>query len=210
VDRHAYYRYQILDHVEQTPRLTNRMMARKLGVSVNLAHELLTGLAKRGLFHIRKRHARRWDYYLTPKGITEKMRLAYEFLGFSMQFYREARRRSAAVLRKAHEEGVKRVALLGATELAEIASLGMREWQLELVDIFDEARAGERLLGMRVRPLDEVAASNAERILVTAFDPEEPMGRRYVPRGVRDDGRLMWIFDVPEGAADAPVQGEAP
>ena len=120
-DRHAYHRYCILDHVERSPRVTNRMMAQKLGVSVKLAHELLSGLAKRGLLHIRKRHARRWDYFLTPQGLSEKARLTRQFVEFSMQFYREARTRSSEVLADAARRGARRVAFLGATELAEIA-----------------------------------------------------------------------------------------
>jgi len=207
-ERHAYHHYRILEHVEQTPRLTNRKLATKLGVSVKLAHELLTGLVKRGLLHVRKRHARRWDYFLTPKGITEKGRLTLQFVEFSMQFYREARRRSSAVLAAAARSGVKRVAFLGATELAEIALLGVQESKVELVDIFDPDRAGEDFLGYEVRPLSEMAATRAQKILITAFDPTEPMSRRYLPQGADDDNRFLWIFDVPKTEADVTSEDQ--
>ena len=176
----------------------------ELGVSVKLAHELLTGLAQRGLLHVRKLHSRRWDYFLTPTGVAEKARLTFEFLDFTMQFYRSARRQSAEVLSKAAKGGVKRIAFLGANELAEIASLGAQEWHLQVVDIFDDTHAGEESLGVKVRPISELDQSDAERILVTAFDPREPMARRYLPKGIDDDERFLWIFDVPDDVSQVP------
>ena len=207
LDRHAYHQLKILQQVENSPKLTNRVAAQKLGVSVKLAHELLTGLVTRGLLHIRKHHARRWDYFLTPKGIAEKARLTYQFVEFSMQFYREARRRSADVLRGLSESGVRRIAMLGATELAEIATLGAREWGIEVEDIFDDDRAGEQFLGHTVRPVSELESSDADAILITAFDPHEPMARGYLPRGVLKSNRHVWIFE--NGEATSQPESEA-
>ena len=161
------------------------------------------------MLHIRKLNSRRWDYFLTPRGVTEKARLTYEFLGFTMQFYREARRRSAEVLAQASKAGVKRIALLGANELAEIASLGAQEWGLEIVDVFDPSPAGKAFLGRPVRPTSEVEHTSAQQILVTAFDPAEPMARHYMPAGVEADPRLVWIFDLPDQEPTPPANHEA-
>lgn len=216
VDRHAYHTFQILDHIEQTPLLTNRKVATKLGVSVKLTHELLAQLVRKGWVHIHKHHSRRWDYFLTPSGIAEKARLAYEFMGFTMQFYREARRRSSEVLLQARKTGVTRVAFLGAGELAEIAYLGVQEHKLLLTDVFDDAKSGQEFLGLRVRPFAELTGCPAQRILVTAFDRSLPMSRNYLPDGVppipdaagspQPDPRFFWIFSAPAPAA-APATG---
>jgi DNA-binding MarR family transcriptional regulator len=203
LDRHAYHNFKIMGEIEQSPRMTNRSAARKLGVSVKLAHEILAKLAKKGLLHIRKHNSRRWDYFLTPHGIAEKARLTVQFLDFSMEFYREARRHSAEALKKMHDAGGHSVAFLGATELAEIASLGAREWGQTIVDIFDDRRKGDQLLGLVVRPLMELENTRADHILVTAFDPAEPMARGYVPRGVAEDSRLVWVFSDGSAALEA-------
>ena len=209
MDRHAYHTLQILDHVEKTPLLTNRRVASKLDVSVKLAHALVKQLVQKGMLDIRKHHSRRWDYFLTPKGIAEKARLTYEFIDFTMQFYREARRRSSEVLAQARKSGVTRVAFLGASELAEIAFLGIQEQRLQLVDVFDDALAGQKFLGLPVRPVSELPLSAAEKVLVTAFDRTLPMDRHYLPPGVgpaagngedhsHADPRLMWVFGAPQ------------
>jgi predicted transcriptional regulator len=217
MDRHAYHTLQILDHVEKTPLLTNRRVATKLDVSVKLAHALVKQLVQKGMLDIRKHHSRRWDYFLTPKGIAEKARLTYEFIDFTMQFYREARRRSSEVLAQARKAGVTRVAFLGASELAEIAYLGIQEQKLELVDVFDDALAGQKFLGLTVRPVSELPLSAAEKVLVTAFDRTLPMDRHYLPPGVvpasgndedrpHADPRLIWVFGAPQ---EASVQAPA-
>ena len=184
MDRHDYHTLQILDHIENTPLVTNRKVASKLDVSVKLAHALLRQLVQKGMLSIQKRHSRRWDYFLTPKGIAEKARLTYEFMDFTMQFYRAARRRSSEVLAQVRKSGVTRVAFLGVSELAEIAYLGVQEQKLQLVDVFDEAGAGQEFMGVRTRPLAEMSGSAAEKILVTAFDRTMPMGERYLPPAI--------------------------
>lgn len=230
MDRHAYHTFQILEHIEKTPVVTNRRIAGKLDVSVKLAHELLKKLGTKGLLHIRKRNSRRWDYFLTPKGIAEKARLTYEFLDFTMQFYREARRRSAEVLRDLHKAGVEKIAFLGLSEMAEIAFLGVQEHKLRLTEVFDDRRAGEEFMGVPVRPFAQIVQSAAERILVTAFDPALPMGERYLPRGAgqflgpqKDQqalmsrparsaiwrtGGLVWVFGRPISAQESEGQSE--
>jgi DNA-binding MarR family transcriptional regulator len=208
MDRHSYHTFQVLDHIEKTPLLTNRRAADKLKVSVKLAHELLSQIVQKGWVHIHKHHSRRWDYFLTPKGIAEKARLTYEFMEFTMQFYREARRRSSEVLAHARKAGVSRVAFLGVSELTEISFLGIQEQKLQLVDIFDDVHAGQEFLGVKVRPLADLPSSTAETILVTVCDPALPMGRNFLPADVpaatdgqgrpHADPRLIWVFGAPE------------
>jgi DNA-binding MarR family transcriptional regulator len=196
--------------------VTNRKVATKLDVSVKLAHALLKQLVQKGMLDIRKHHSRRWDYFLTPTGIAEKARLSYQFMAFTMQFYAEARRRSSEVLAQVRKSGVTRVAFLGAGELAEIAYLGIQEQKLQLADVFDDARAGQEFMGVKARPLAELPASQAEKILVTTFDRAMPMSENFLPPGVpvatngegrpADDPRLIWVF----GPLAAPVRPNEP
>ncbi len=207
-DSHRYYELKILEHVEGRPDLPRRTAASKLGVSVKLAHKLLTGLVERGLLHVKKENARRWLYFLTPQGVAEKARLTREFIEFSLEFYREARRRSARVCRSLAEAGAERIAFLGLGELAEITYLGVQEWGLELVEVFDQRRAGREFFGCTVRPLSAVPEAKAESIIVTASHPEHPMRPGFLPEEVEADERMVWIFG--QRAAGTPAGGGAP
>jgi hypothetical protein len=162
----------------------------------------------RGLLHVRKENTRRWRYFLTADGLAEKTRLTREFIEFSFEFYREARRRSATVCRGLSEAGLRRIALLGLGELAEITYLGVQEWGLELVEVYDDAGAGRRFFGCGVRPVRDVAGARADSIVVTAFDPKHPMTPDFLPEAVQADDRMVWIFAGADGV-QPPDRAEA-
>ncbi len=86
------------------------------------------------------------------------------------------------------------MAFRGLGELAEIAYLGVQEWGLELVEVFDTARTDRSFFGCPVRPVDEVAEADAERIIVTTFHPKNPMRPQFLPEQVHADPRMVWIF----------------
>ncbi len=199
MDTHDYYELKILEHLERSPYITHRMAAQKLGVSVKLTHSVIRGMIRRGWIHATRRDGRSLHYFLTPDGIAEKVRLTWQFLDFTRQFFQEARRLSGDVCRRLAEEGVRTVAFLGTGELAEIAYLGASEHGLRLEAVYDDAAAGERFMGLDILPAKAIprkGAGEAERILVTHYDPAEPMRGRVLPRGVRADERFVWVFDA--------------
>jgi len=192
-DPHAFYELDILRTVEQDCRLTNRQVARKLGVSLKLAHQLLSRMVAKGLLHVRVVHARRWDYFLTPKGIAEKTRLTLEFLEFSLSFYREARRRSSQLCHDLRRRGVRSVAFLGGGDLAEIAYLGVREWGLVLSEVYDDGNQ-RAFMGVPVRALEALDEGGAEAVVVCCYDAQAPMRTGFLPPGVRRQPRMHWVF----------------
>jgi len=207
IEKNELLELEFLKHVEETPLLSNRLAAAKLGCSVKLAHALLGKMVDRGLLHVKKLHSRRWDYFLTPKGIAEKVRLTFEFLDFSMFFYREARRRSSSVCRKLAESGKKTVAFLGAGDLAEIVYLGVKEWGLALIEVFDEN--AESFLGHPVVSSSKLHTSEADAVIVCLYDRRNPMSVNYLPDGVTETEKFYWIFDDPKMNERDDIRGKA-
>lgn len=203
----ALHELDLLRTVEQDCRLTNRIAARKLGVSLKLAHQLLARMVEKGLLHVRVVHARRWDYFLTPRGLAEKTRLTLEFLEFSMRFYREARRRSSSLCKELRRRGVRSVAFLGAGDLAEIAYLGVREWDLNLCAVYDDAAAPGPFLGLPVQRFDGLAGTTAGAVMVCCYDARAPMREGFLPPAVTRQAGLYWIFG-PGSAGEVAETGE--
>jgi len=127
----------LLAAVERDSALTQRHLARELGIALGLANAYLRRCAKKGLIKMRQVPLNRYAYYLTPRGFAEKSRLTAEYLSTSFDFFRQARRDCAALLAAAAERGWRRVALVGAGELAEIAVLGAAESGVEIVALID-------------------------------------------------------------------------
>jgi predicted transcriptional regulator len=192
-DKNELFEFEILKHVEQSSLLNNRLMATKLGCSVKLAHELLRKMVDRGFLHVKKLHSRRWDYFITPHGISEKIRLTYEFLDFSMHFYREARKESSKLCLSIAESGKKNVALLGANDLAEIAFLSIKEWNLDLIEIFDNTKK-KTFLGHTVFQFSKIPSSKADAIIVCEYDRKNPLSRNYLPEKITRNSKMLWIF----------------
>lgn len=192
IEKNELLELEILKHVGTSPRLNNRMAASKLGCSVKLAHVLLGKMVDRGLLHVKKHHSRRWDYFLTPSGIAEKARLTYEFIDFSMQFYHEARRQSSRVCREISESGKKKVAFLGYGELAEIAYLGVREWRLDLCEVFGEEK--KEFFGLEVKPFEAASTSISDALIVCLYDKTLPMRADYLPNGMSRSDKMIWVF----------------
>jgi len=184
---------EILEHVNGSCRLTNRTLTAKLGCQIKLTHSILTKMVEKGLLQVVKIHTRRWDYFLTPQGIAEKTRLTCEFFSFSMRFYQEARRRSAQVCRDLAESGRKDVAFLGDSELAEIVYLGVREWGLNLIEVYGQSRS--QFMGVEVRDPKQLPATKANAVIVCEYDKAMPMLKQYLPSDIPKPDNVRWIFN---------------
>lgn len=87
--------YRILRLIDEQPDISQRELARTLGVSVGKIHYLLKALFEKGL--VKANNFRRSDnkfgyaYLLTPGGIAAKLELARAFLMHKEAEYRAAR-----------------------------------------------------------------------------------------------------------------------
>jgi DNA-binding MarR family transcriptional regulator len=122
---------EILTAIGEGEHLTQRALAQRLGVALGLANLYLTRLASKGHIKItdfpRKPSTRkRLRYLLTPKGIAEKTRLTYEYMGRSLRLYRSARETLREALSHLPQNGMKRIALYGVGEAAELAYFGAK------------------------------------------------------------------------------------
>jgi DNA-binding MarR family transcriptional regulator len=162
----------ILNAIGDNERLTQRTLARELGVAVSLANLYLRRLALKGFIRIVNVRPNRLRYLLTPKGIVEKTHLTYTCMSRTFERYRQARQALREALRPLSEDGHKRIAFYGTGEAAEVAYVCLKETGLDLGAVFDPAR-GEWFLGLPVRGLDELVPGDFDRIVVTFFDSQE-------------------------------------
>lgn len=176
--------------------MTQRGLAERLGVALGLTNLYLKRLAGKGFIKIvefpRKPAARkRLRYLLTPKGITEKTRLTYEHMSYSLDLYRRTRqtlRDSLALLR---DDGVKRIALYGIGEPSELAYLTLRELGIEPVGVY-APEAGGHFLGFPVRPVAELNDATLDRIVVATFDRPQPHVAALAASGI-PAGKLLTL-----------------
>ena len=85
------YRYKILKILEANPEISQRDLARELGVSLGRANFCLKALIEKGLLKVtnfrNSKNKMAYMYLLTPSGIEEKSVITARFLKIKMQDY---------------------------------------------------------------------------------------------------------------------------
>ncbi len=121
--------------MDRDPAITQRSIARELGVALGLTNAYLKRCVRKGLIKVGQVPARRYAYFLTPQGFAEKSRLTASYLTHSLSFFRQARVQCNEICAAAVAQGHHRVVLLGGGDLADIASLVAREHSVEIVAV---------------------------------------------------------------------------
>ena len=157
----------LLESVERGGAQSQRRLASELGVALGLVNAYLKRCITKGLVKVSGAPARRYAYYLTPHGFTEKSRLTVEYLSYSFTLFRRAKTDYAAALDAARGRGFTRIAILGVSDLAEIAALCALDTGIAIVAVVDEQSELERFAGVPVvRSLDDIADA-IDAVLVT-------------------------------------------
>ncbi len=79
------HEYEILSHLEKNKDTSQRQIAIKTGLSVGTVNLLLKKMVRKGLVKLEKVNGRTLRYILTPGGMVEKTRLAYQYLKASYE-----------------------------------------------------------------------------------------------------------------------------
>src|SRR5690242_9725221 len=122
-----YRSLQILDELANNDSLTQRDLSSRLGIALGLVNSYVKNLIAKGYITVKAIPPKRFAYYLTPKGFTEKTRLTYDLLHDYTRVYREARKSLKALFREMQNDGIKKIVFAGADEIAEIAYITLQE-----------------------------------------------------------------------------------
>jgi DNA-binding MarR family transcriptional regulator len=157
----------LLESVERDGAQSQRKLASDLGIALGLVNAYLKRCVKKGLLKIGQAPPRRYAYYLTPHGFAEKSRLTIEYLSNSFSFFRRAREDCSAVLMTARACGWSRIALIGISDLAEIATICALEQGIEIVAVVEGKTEHTRFVGAPV--VDSIAAvpGGVDAVVVT-------------------------------------------
>jgi DNA-binding MarR family transcriptional regulator len=129
---------------------SQRRLAEELGIALGLVNAYLKRCIKKGFVKVSQAPARRYAYYLTPKGFAEKSRLTVQYLSSSFSFFRQARADCTRVFQLAREQNFQNLVLCGRSDLAEIAMLSAVDCDVSIVGIVDQNANETRFVGVQV------------------------------------------------------------
>jgi predicted transcriptional regulator len=157
----------LLESIEQDSVQSQRHLAAELGIALGLVNAYLKRCVKKGLLKVRQAPARRYAYYLTPQGLTEKSRLTVEYLSYSFSFFRRAKLDCTAVLQSARDSGFGRLALAGVSEVAEIAIICALQTGTEIAGVVDPEFSFGHFAGFPVFTSFDQIVGSCDCVIVT-------------------------------------------
>ncbi|HET6419876.1 MAG TPA: winged helix-turn-helix transcriptional regulator, partial [Geobacteraceae bacterium] len=180
----TYRSLLLMTEISKEEPLSQRELARRLGIALGLVNSYLRHLTAKGYVRIRTFPRNRYGYLLTPQGIAEKSRLAYRHLSYFTNLYKITRQDYLALFRSLEAGGVKRVLFCGVDEVAEIAFLSLRETGLELASVIDDEHAGCDFFNMKVNSFDEGLKVGSCPVIITSLKKKEQLEAELLRKGI--------------------------
>ena len=169
LDAEAEITLGLLDAVDSDSAVSQRSLARDLGIALGLTNAYIKRCIRKGWIKVTQAPANRYAYYITPKGLAEKGRLTTRYLAYSLQFYRQARNELDDLLAICAKRRWRRIALAGVSELAEIAMLCAMQHNADVICVVHEKSTSKSFRGAPVcRTYDELPTVDV--IIVTALN----------------------------------------
>lgn len=186
---------QLLSEISGEEPLSQRELSRRLGIAVGLVNSYLKNLVSKGFVRVKNFPRNRYAYLLTPQGLAEKSRLAYQHLSYFTSLYTVARQDYLNLFRRLEECGERAVVFCGVDEVAEVAYLSLKETGLELAAVLDDGLPGESFFGIPVVGLSEGVRALKAPVVITSLKRRSELAEALRCFGVRDERVFVAVPD---------------
>ena len=164
---------RLLNAIEVNDQITQRAVAKDLGVALGIVNAYLKRCVKKGYVKVTQAPANRYAYYLTLTGFTEKSRLTAEYLSSSFNFFRNARQQCTDILAECVANEHQNIVLVGGGDLAEIFVLCSREFDIHLLGVVEGDDETPQIPGLpHFTNISDVGDNNAF-IITNLSDPQK-------------------------------------
>jgi DNA-binding MarR family transcriptional regulator len=162
----SYRELRLLEEVDGRPDVSQRQLARNLGVALGVANLLVRTMARKGYIKMTHLSWRRWVYVVTPRGMARKVQLTLSYVDRFIGHYRRVRTILYDDLSGLALNKESRVAIVGTDELAELAYLALRDIGVDDIDIFSRRPERPTFLGIPVREIGEIDAESYASVVL--------------------------------------------
>ena len=158
----------VLSAVEADSRVTKRSLAIELGIALGLTNSYLKKCIEKGLVKIKQVPAKRYSYYLTPRGFSEKSRLTAEYFKTSFSFYRRAKSDLTNIMLICSKNNMLNIILSDQSELAEIAIIISFNTNINIVGIIGKS-SNKNINGIPIKA-DIKFFKEFDKVILTNID----------------------------------------
>ena len=130
----------ILSVMDSDKKVTQRTLAQDLNIALGMTNLYIKRCIEKGLLKINQIPSKRYKYYITKKGFTEKARLTQEYLKASFNLYREATEELRNIFKALDKEKKYNIVLSNISEISDIAMLASLDFKLKIIAVIDDNR----------------------------------------------------------------------
>ncbi len=167
---------EVLERIDESQEISQRQLASDLGIALGMANAYIKRCIRKGWIKVNEAPARRYRYYLTPKGFAEKSRLTAQYFSDSLRFFGRARQSYDALFAQLVRRGARRVVLCGADELTEIAALCALKHDVKVVGVLRGDGRDDPLAGLPA--IGEASAGNVDYWVIASSSDAAPLYTR--------------------------------
>ena len=142
-----FHELNFFNAIEKAEEKTQKTISSEIAVSIGMANALIKKFLKKGLIKVQQAPYKRFVYYLTPEGFSDKVKLVREYINESLGFFRKVRADFNRILINDNSDGYY---LYGVSEICEIAILSAQENNKKIISIIDKNFKGKKYLNYSV------------------------------------------------------------
>ena len=142
-----FHEFNFFSAIEKAEEKTQKTISSEIAVSIGMANALIKKFLKKGLIKVQQAPYKRFVYYLTPEGFSDKVKLVREYINESLGFFRKVRADFNRILINDNSDGYY---LYGVSEICEIAILSAQENNKKIISIIDKNFKGKKYLNYSV------------------------------------------------------------
>ena len=176
--------FQLLSEVADEQPVSQRELAKRLGIALGLVNSYLKNFVAKGYIRIKNYPHNRYAYLLTPRGMAEKGRLAYQHVHYFTNLYTVTRQGYLHLFRELARNGVSSIIFCGIDEVTEIAWLSLQEAGLKLDGVMDDQPAPGMFMGF---PITGLESAGTCPIVITSLKRAGQLKARLLECGFENE-----------------------
>lgn len=171
---------QLLEEISRDSTASQRKLSERLGVALGVTNACLKKMVNKGYVKIKGINHKRISYFLTPEGFSEKARLTYHFLEYTIHYYTNLKKDISSKLNAISKKSIRRVVYYGAGEVMEVAFVTLHETNLELLGIIDDdkEKQGKKRFNFIIGGPDAINDLKPDAIIITSIRYKEKIAER--------------------------------
>ena len=158
-----------LSYLEDGKETTQKKISTNISVSIGFINALIKKFLNKGVIKIKQAPYKRFIYYLTPQGFSEKARLVNEYFNDSLFFFKSLRIEFNKLFSNDDCPGYY---LYGTGEVCEIAILSAKENKKKIISIIDPNFKHKKYLDFKVLKKIPNNLENSKIIITTTSNQQ--------------------------------------